>query len=251
MIPMILLLSSALAGGPEDVRTELGTDVMMNWTQLTVEASALARGGGTESSQALEELAHRDANAAIRLAVPRLAVTGSRTVADLQSVPEFGPALNSRLTLWNTSEARYFASGRVEITAELSVQAFLKPFTLATAKPKPPAAAQPKYTGLIIDCRGQSLTPSWAPQVTSSAGDVLFESGVWEENAVDLAPVIFVSDPAHPAAARAGESPVFLSCGDTDGTRILLTEADSLRFRTSLVDAHILGEGKIVVVVDS
>lgn len=250
MIVFTMMLASALAAAPADIRTELGPDVVMNWTKLQVEARAEAVGGGTESSQALEELAHRDADAALRLAVPRIPVAGERTVSDLQRVPEFGPALQSRLSLWNTAETRYFASGRIEITAQLSVQAFLKPFTLATARPRPAPNPQPKYTGLVIDCRGVELTPSWAPQVRASSGQVLFESGVWEEHAVDLAPVIFVPDPAHPAASRAGTAPVFLACGAAEGTQITLGEADSLRFRTSLVDAHILGEGKIVVVVD-
>lgn len=252
---MLLLCVLALAqepvDRPEDIRREVAADVYVNWTKLTLEVSADARSGGVENTRAVEELARRDADAGLRLGVARVQVRGDRQVADLQKVPEFGAAIQDRVSRWRASKTHYFSSGRVLVSAELSLQDLLKPYTLATAHQEGEnERPQPRYSGVVIDARGYAVEPAWSPRVLGSNGELLYDGTVREDRAINTSPVIYVPDPAHPASARAGGDPIFLSCSSADGTDLVLTADDSQRFRTSLNGARLLGEGKVVVVVD-
>jgi hypothetical protein len=202
--------------------------------------------------RAVEELARRDADAGIRQGVARILVTTARAVSELQEVPEFGAALQARTSRWRASETRYFASGKVEVDAGLSLIDLLKPYTLATAVTEPVSdGRQPRFTGLVIDARGTDAICVWAPRLISAQGEVLYEGVLWEDAAVDQAPVIYVSDPAHPAATRAGDEPIFLRAVTAEGADLVLSPEDTQRFRTSsLVGASVLGQGSVVVVVD-
>jgi hypothetical protein len=183
--------------------------------------------------------------------VDRIAVTGDRTVADLQRVPEFGLAIEARVSRWRATETRYHTSGLVALSAELALADLLKPYTLATARAVVVTdSPQPDFTGVVVDARGSKASAAWAPRVLDHHGEVLYDGTLWEEAAITATPVVFVSDPAHPAATRAGEAPLFLKCGEASGSDLLLTAEDSQRFRTSLNGALLLGEGKLVIVVD-
>lgn len=255
MILALLFVMAALSqdGEPADVRETLaGSDVVVNWTTLSLEVSATGVGGATESIKAVEELAQRDADAGIRQGVARVRVGVDRMVAQLQEVPEFGPALEARISRWEAVETRYHSSGKVEVDAELSLIDLLKPYTLARAKqPGAGDGPQARYTGLVVDARGTDALPAWSPRLLASNGEVLWDGTVWEDVAIASAPAVFVSDPAHPASARAGEDPLFLRVDGANGPELTLTPEDSQRFRTSLGGtARILGEGTVVVVVD-
>lgn len=248
----MLTLATAQEGEPADVRQPLAAGAVINWTTLVLEVEATGRGGATESNRAVEELARRDADAGVRQGVPRIQVSFDRTVGDLQRVPEFSGALKARSARWWAAETRYHTSGRVEVDARLSLHELLKPYTLATAKPYEAGdEPQPRFTGVVVDARGTQAEPAWSPGILSATGEVLYEGVVWEEVAVEVAPVIYVSDPAHPAAARAGDDPIFLRADGAEGARVVLTPEDSQRFRTTLGHARLLGEGKLVIVVDA
>ena len=241
-----------MPGDPPDVRHEVARDVWVNWTRLALEVRANAVGGATESTRAVEELARREADAGIRQGVGRIAVSAARDVSELQEVPEFGSAIEARMSRWRAEETRYFASGRVEIDAALPLLELLKPYTLATAVGRTEAEApQPRYTGVVVDARGTDATCAWAPRLLSARGDVLFDGALFEEVAIERSPVVYVSDPAHPVAVRAGSDPIFLHATGAEGADLVLSPEDSQRFRSSsLRGAHILGEGTVVVVVD-
>lgn len=245
-----LLTFAALGSEPVDVRVEVASDVFVNWTELTVEMASSARGGGTESTRAVEELARRGADAGIRQGVGRVPVTSERTVGDLQQVPEFQGALDARIGRWRADQTVYQRSGQVVVHAELSLVDLLKPYSLATAHEPAQSPREPDYTGVVIDARGTGLTPCWSPRVLSHREDVLYDGRLLESVAVDEAPVVYVSDPAHLGAARAGDKPIFLTAGEARGADLVLTPEDSQRFRTSLSGARLLGEGTVVVVVD-
>lgn len=252
MVGVALSGAQTVPEGPEDVRREVASGVFVNWTQLTLEVEAEARSGGVENTRAVEELARRDADAGLRQGVARVQVRADRQVEDLQQVPEFGSAIQDRVSRWRASQTRYYASGRVAVRAELSLQDLLKPYTLATAHSERTDAErpQPRYSGVLIDCRGQDIEPAWSPRVLAGDAELLYDGTVRDDRAIDTAPVIYVPDPAHPASARAGGDPMFLQCASAAGTDLTLTADDSQRFRTSLTGARLLGEGKVVIVVD-
>jgi len=233
-----------------DVVREVASGVEVNWTDLTMTASGVGRTGGTEGRRAIEQLARREVEASMRQGSGRIPVTSDRSLGDLSDETEFADALNARVSRWVVTEARYYASGKVELDAQLSLQDLLKPYTLRSAVPAPEPVGQSVYTGLLIDARGRRTQPAWAPQILDRAGDVLYAGGLWDEYAVSASPAVYVSDPAHPAARRAGEQPFVVSAESTRGPDLILGDADAKRFRSTMTDAGVLGEGTGVVVVD-
>lgn len=247
---MILLLASlALAQElPRPIVTEAGAALELDWTAMVLRATASAGTHGTEGTRAVEELARRSLRVGMEQGVSRIPVTAEVGFDALLEGPLAG-ALRSRMHRWEVTEAVYHASGRVQLTAELSLQDLLKPWTLSRVA-DPEGARAGEVTGLVIDARGSGARPAWAPSLIGHDGQVLYDGWLWEEEAVSRAPVVYVGDPAHPAAARAGQRPLFLRARDARGPDLVLDADETARFRAEAAGARVLGEGTVVVVID-
>ena len=79
---------------------------------------------------------------------------------------------------------------------------------------------------------------------------MLWTGTLWEDVAYERAPVVYVSDAAHPAAMRAGNNPIFAKVTSADEGALQLAENDAVRVRTAFSQARTLGDGTVVVVVD-
>ncbi|MBW1876771.1 MAG: hypothetical protein JRJ84_00265 [Deltaproteobacteria bacterium] len=249
-----LLVGSAQAvtteGEPLDVRQALSRDVAVNWTRLTVEVTSGARGWGvTATTKALEHTARRKIGPDITWGARRVRVATDVTVDDLRHDPELGDAVEARIERWVVSEARYYTSGRVELTGELSLQELLKPWALSVALLAPEQEGRRGYTGLVVDARGTGATPAYAPRILHG-DEVLYSGAMWDDVALFQTPVVYVPDPAHPAAARAGEKPLVVRAERAMETDLVIGDEDFIRFRTGFHDVRVLGEGTVVVVLD-
>jgi len=237
-------------GEPLDIRQELSREVAINWTRLTVEVTAGARGWGvTATTKALEHNARQKIGPDIVWGARRVQVTADLTVDDLRRDPQLSTAVEARMERWVVSEARYYTSGRVELTAELSLQELLKPWALSVAQLAPDEEGRHGFTGLIVDARGTGATPAYAPRILHD-DEVLYTGAMWDDVALFQTPVVYVPDPAHPAAARAGEKPLVLRAVDAVDTDLVIGDEDFIRFRTGFHESRVLGEGTVVVVVD-
>lgn len=247
---MIVWLAVALAAEPAPVRVVVSDEVSIDWTRLVLQVTTSAVGRGVGATRkAVEHDARQEIEPAVYDGVRKVRVTPELTVDDLLDGGATGLALETRTRRWFVSEARYFASGRVELVAELSLQELLKPWTLSVARLAPASEVQPSYTGLLVDARGTGAVPAFAPRVVHG-GDVLWDGVLWDEIAVFQTPAVWVSDPAHPAAARAGQQPLIVRAVAARGAELELDTSDAVMFRTGLRDARLLGEGTVVVVVD-
>ena len=94
----------------------------------------------------------------MRQGAARIPVTVDDSLDDLSSVTELSEAIRARVSRWVVTEARYYASGNVELDAALSLQDLLKPYTIKSAVPMPERLSQPEVTGLLIDARGSRAT---------------------------------------------------------------------------------------------
>lgn len=252
-----LLLWMGLAGAQQldeavirGVVVEVGSGLEVDWTEQVLRARASTRAHGTEDTKALEELARRELQVGMEQGAGRILLAQGETLGAALEGGSLGRALKSRVARWEVVEATYYASGRVGLVAELALQDLLKPWTLAHAQPVEPAERAPNYTGLVVDARGSGATPAWSPRVLADDGEeLLYDGTLWEEVAVTHTPVLYVGDPAHPAATRAGERPMFVRAEQARGPDLILTREDTVRFRTSMARAEVLGRGTVVVVL--
>ena len=245
-----LWFAVALAAPLDDVREAVGGDAWINWTTLEVEVRGAALPSGVDSSRkVVETTARRPLGGKIERAAEEVRVQGTLTVADLSEDPEDGAVLAKRIARWAESEARYYASGRVEIVAALSITDVLKPWSLHQTKPSP-TKEEGAYTGWVIDARGTGALPVFAPEVVAPDGESLYEGMVWSDAPPETTAVIYVWDAAHPAAARAGEHPMFSRVTSVQGGEWTLDEASAAAVRASIQNARLLGMGRVVVVID-
>ena len=251
----VLALPGAVAADepvPPDVRVAVKGDAVVNWSRLVLEVTASARGFGVESSQAVvEQEARRMVGPRMLAGAKAVQVTTDDTVTDLESASRFGNALGTRVERWSVTEARYYASGKVELVGELSLQDLLKPWTMSGAQPPPVSDGEVRYSGIVVDARGSGLAPAFSPRIKSADGDVLYDGTLWLDPAVNTTPAVYVTDDRHPAMARAGADAIRFRADAAEGSDAWLTADDSARFLAELKDSPLLGEGKLVFIVGS
>lgn len=233
---------------PQDVRQDLGSGVMANWTRQCVEVSASATGRGVDSTYlVVEQAARGDAEQRILAAIEPLGITAQLRISDLLGDSSLN--LRSRAERWAMPEVRYLSSGRVEIEGELCLQALMKPWSLSVARAMPAAGQQPSYTGVVVDARSIGLGCAFAPQIIGESGKVLYDGTLWTDAATNQVPVVYVPGPEHPAFARVGSNPLWVKASDSEGPDAILDANDTIAFTTAMREARVLGQGKMVFMV--
>ena len=226
---------------------DLGNGVAIDWTRLvlTVEQGAMGYGVGA-NRRAVEQEARRLVGPGMLMGARAVTVSEGLMFPQVEEDPVLGEATRSRVERWAVTEGRYFASGRVELLGELSLQELLKPWALGRALPlpaEPPGEGEP--TGLVIDARGTGAKPAYSPRVLAPDGKVWFDPAMWEDFAIKNAPVVYVPGPDHPAVARAGASPITLKATEAKGSDLVVPALDR-----DLGSVYALRTGTIVVVID-
>lgn len=248
----ILFVGAALAFEPV---TEAVAGGVIDWTNMRLVAKSVgrARTGAITSLEALEgdaraqlQPAMTEIARAVRLDRSRMAgelLDGGDAVAD---------RLEGNLRRWEVYEARYLTSGGVELDAALSLTAWLRPARVKMAlTPEAPLVAG-TVTGVVIDARGLSLEYSVSPEIFDGAGGHLYGVADMTQFASSLrGPVVYVSDPADPVAAkRVGDAPIFVRAASVQNRTDLLVEpAGASALREAAKSGTFLREGSVVVVV--
>ena len=245
----VWLASVAALASPQGVRVEVSDDVVVDWTRLVVTVDTVRRQRETEGTEAVEELARRAVDAGIRLGAERIRVNHALTVEEVLEGPLADPILG-RMGGWRVTETQYFSSGKVSVHAELPLQDLLKPWTVAQSIEAPVGPAESEWTGLMVDARGFDVAPAWAPRLLDVVGTVLYGGALWEDAAVNRSPIVYVDDPAHPAATAAGDRPLFLRARSAEGCDLTLAPEDVARFSSEAKDTRLPGNGGLVIVID-
>ncbi|MFT7520403.1 MAG: hypothetical protein ACI9MC_002548 [Kiritimatiellia bacterium] len=251
----VLMLCISLAaepvGEPADVRVSLSSGASMNWTTMALEARSSKHGSGVAGrQQSSEQMARSALGPSLQTGIVEVMVSEGVHIADLQQDDALGGRLRNRVKLWAVSEARYYASGNVELLGELSVREYLKPWTLTVATRRPEMPVISEYTGVLLDARGLGVSPAFSPRILDEQGGVLYDGTLWTDAALDAVPVVYVGDLAHRAAARAGEHPMVFKVSRASGCDLVLDAADAEVYRRHLSGSVVVGEGRLVVVID-
>lgn len=242
---------AAEPGEPAEVRDALASGAVVNWTRLAVQATHGHQGGGVAGRQpATEQLARQRIGPAIQDGLPEVRATSPLTIGDLMEDPVLGQPLTNRVKLWSVSEATYHASGMVTLHGELDLAEYLRPWTLRLARQQPSTPTVSAYSGLVVDARGTGAVAAFAPRILGTEGGELWDGRLWEGAVLLRSPVVWVADPAHPAAERAGHEPLVVRARTARGSDLVLDEAGTSAVRRHLVGSPALGEGRVVLLID-
>ncbi|TVQ90065.1 MAG: hypothetical protein EA397_14005 [Deltaproteobacteria bacterium] len=249
----VVLSSVALAGPPEpvDVRRAVAGGGWINWTTMELEASASVVGTGVGGSQeATEQQARRRISPAMVAAVRAIPVTSAVHSSELLDRGELAEVLHNRIKLWAVTEARYHTSGKVHLEGRLSLSVYLRPWSLQRASHRPGTPTVSEFSGLVVDARGSGVSFAFAPRILDDEGGELWDGQVWRDRVLEVTPVVYVADPAHPVAARAGERPLVVRAQRATGPDLILSGPDVHAVRRHVLGSPALHEGRVVVLVD-
>lgn len=253
MIPAVLLAAvSWAADGAFAPVVEETPSGRINWTELRLEVTA--RSDRTVGAWKDRRVQEQDAVA--RLAplmtalAERVAVTPSQRVDEVMAAEEeLGRRLRSSLSDWRVSETRYQAAGGVEMDASLDLETWLQPALRSLARPGDAPEVPQGPTGIVIDARGLSFSPSMAPTVVRTDGTVVARAQVLAAGALrQRSPVLYVSDPADPRAAqRAGSAPLFAQATAVQSGGLVLAAASAAGTHPDV--PKLVASGRVVLVV--
>jgi len=238
---MMLWIGLALAGPPDQLE-QLSSDARINWSWGRLELHGEHAPSGTSRYRsAVEADAARRVSEVVDEILGDVPITATVELDDLLDT-EVGKAAATRAHRWELAEAHYSSSGSVWLRGELSLATLLGPWI--SQQPKV-ALSQGPATGLILDARGIDVRPVWAPELITVAGESLWDFRVTAVGKNPVAPVVWVSSAAHPAAARAGEQPLILRVMGTNEGRLVVDTVDALGG-----DPSWLAAGVTAIVVD-
>ena len=252
MMSWIAWICVALASPPEEsVREDLGLGVWVDWTRQVLEVHSVHHPQGSEVQRQTELAAVVDMDAALWVGAKGVRVRGESSFEEELANAGAGTQMLKRLTRRTVVEARYGRGGSVGMTAELSLAVLLGPWTLERRDSRlNDGVLEGQFSGVVLDARGVNVDPAWAPRIVSASGGVL-HGEVWSNSTSALStPAVYVLDPSHPAAQRAGPDPLILQVQDAHGSDLVLPEIEEGCLSASESAQHGLRHGRLVIVVD-
>ena len=235
----------------EDVVRPLSNGVVVNWTKMQIERWAGGGAVGVGAKQgAVEQRLREQIGPLLESNVLGVHVVDSVYVADLIQDQNVGGILNGRVNNWSVNEARYMASGRVEIMGSIDLMEFLRPWSIAQAIAAPETPAATQYTGLVVDVQGLGLRPCVHPSIRNGRGEVLHSGNVWQSSVLKVTPALYLPDAADARVVRAGKSPLLVRAAQASGCTITVRDADSLDIAV-FGQSEAAGAGRVVIVTDA
>ena len=135
----------------------------INWThsRLVIEAGGGQNTGAWTDTKLVEQTAVSQLEMRVRQAALDLPYDEERRGSDLLEEDELSRSLDEGLASWTIAETRYYASGKVELRAEVDLQDWLRPALTRQAEADPDQPTQPTaITGVVLDARGLDVAPA-------------------------------------------------------------------------------------------
>ncbi len=260
-IPLAIVLAQALLALPA-ARAEEGK---VDWEHKTVKCTG-SGAANLKESDGNPAVARIGAERAARLDALRNCLATLRGV-QLESGKTVGNALESDAALSGrvqglvrgfrtVGKPRYYSDGGVEMDVEVPLEGALSEALLPREGPSAAAPATPVPSGgptsLVVDARGQKLTPALAPRVKDDAGHEVYGPGKLSDDgrraggAAGYAPDL---DAARKSLGdRVGERPLVLKAVRAEGSDVVISAADAALLGGPV--PAFLAQGKVVILAD-
>lgn len=250
-------VDTPIAAPPAGVVIEPVPGGYINWTEgrLVLSTTAVSNTGAWKDVKAIEQSAFQQLEPRVEETCASVRFTADTNAGDLLSESgALAESLQDALAEWRVTETRYYASGRVELRAELGLHGWLRAALVSQADaPSAGERPTPKVTGLVVDARGLAVQPAMAPRLLAPDGETLYgPQSLSPETAAQRAPAVWSLDPSRPEVTqRAGAAPIFLRVASVrGGADLVLDRDDASRLRALVVNSDLLASAPVAVVVD-
>jgi len=148
---------------------------------------------------------------------------------------------------------RYFSDGGVEMDVEVPIEGKLSDLVMPRgggAEKAPPASAEEPGTGLILDARGQKISPALAPRILDESGKEIYGPGLLTADARKWNGAAYARDvdtARKELSGRVGEKPLVVKVLRAQGTDAVIKDSDADALRRC---QKALAEGRVVIVTD-
>ena len=146
---------------------------------------------------------------------------------------------------------------KVRVISSASREDMMTKSKPSTSKPVPEATAKraENYTGLIIDARGLGAKPAMYPRILTEGGDSVYDVSSANPNAtIEEGLVAYRKNlNASKEVARIGNNPLIIKASKVSGkygADIVVSDSDAQKIYQADSKSGILGEAKVVVVID-
>ncbi len=147
----------------------------------------------------------------------------------------------------------YFSDGGVELEVRMPLDGKVAELLV----PKDPAAAVPAAgadigSGLVVDAKGLKVTPALAPRLLDPQGKVVYGPGFVQGEALKQNGIAgYLKDvAAADRSARVGPHPLTVKAIASQGTDLVISDADAHKLEDGRANLAFLSEGKVIIVVD-
>ncbi len=233
----------------------------VDWTRgvLTVEASAVPNPVSGGSFKTTEQEARGKLVATLKGLAREIPVDGKRSCGDLlseetDSTRALEEGLQEGRGHWRVVETHYRTSGKVEVIAELSLVEWIRPALVGVGFGDAEPAAHPgASSGLLVDARGLTVQPVFAPRLLAPDGDTLYDAeSLSASRSVGRAPVLWIQDPvASGLSDRVGSKPLIVVADRVErGGDLVLSARDAARVRAIAAGADLLSAAPVAILVD-
>jgi hypothetical protein len=150
---------------------------------------------------------------------------------------------------------RYFSDGGVEMDVEVPLEGKLSDALLPRGDTQPasaPAGAPAPGTALVVDARGQKVTPALAPRVLDEAGNELYGPAMLSEAGRKAGGGAAYARDLESAqktlSARLGDKPVVVKAVKVAGSDVVISSADAAGLTGK--DLGFLADARVVILAD-
>jgi hypothetical protein len=258
--------AASLAAQPAQARAESGVDWQRKVVKCTGSGAANLRDAGGNPAVArigAEKAAKLDALRNCLEAVKGVQLDSGHTVGSALASDQ---ALSGRVQgivkgFKVVGAPRYFSDGGVEMDVEVPLEGALSDALLPKAEKKDEAKPDPRPakgdggpagTSLVVDARGQKVTPALAPRIIDEAGNEIYgPSKLGDSGRKAGGAAAYASDLTAAKASfkdRIGEQPLVVKAVRTEGADVVISSADASGLAGK--DLTFLADAKVVILAD-
>jgi hypothetical protein len=150
---------------------------------------------------------------------------------------------------------RYFSDGGVEMDVEVPLEGKLSDALLPRGDVKPAAApgdSPAPGTALVVDARGQKVTPALAPRVLDESGNEVYGPAMLSETGRKAGGGAAYAKDLEAAqktlAARLGDKPLVMKAVKVAGSDVVISSADAASLAGK--DLGFLADARVVILAD-